>query len=497
MTEAVAGRPTPVGGVTATLVALLATLPTAAAAPGAATGVVLALLGGGVLAAAVPWLDHDDPRRQALASVALVPGGALTTFAALAVDGVGVLVAVTVGGVAVFAAGLGAAGYVTGDDLKRLLVGLLADAGALAVGAVGALAVHVGAATTLAASLGGLVGWLADLGTANAAAVVAMGAFETGALVAVCRRAARATPAEPLPGETDRVAAALTAVDDSLAGVVPWLELVALVATVVALAAPAVSVLAPLVSPEATALAGATRPLHVAAWTLAGLLGGYLLAARVAVALSRRSPTWVVRRSVRATGGVAGTLLVAAVLGVVPFAALVAAVMGPGSGEELVVEVAASAGAATVMLLAVLAVLVPPAATVAVLLVAVGGRFVPEQGAGAAIAAALLFGQALAAAAGGSVVGALLGPAAAFVVWDAGEHAASLGSHVGRAGGSRRAELVHVGAGLGVGALAVGIGVLAVPVAALVAGLASPAYAGAALVLVLVALLALVSLASG
>lgn len=493
MTEAVAGRPTRVAGATATAVALLAALPVGAAAPGA---LVLALVGGGLLAAAVPWLDHDDPRRTAAASVALVLGGVLTALAAASADPLAALVSVTAAGVAVFAAGLGAAGYATSDDLTRLLVGLVANFGVLAVGAVAAAVVHVGAPAALLGVVGPVVDWLAGLGAANLAAAVAMAAFEAATLVALGHQAARATPAGALPGDAADAAGTLAAVEEALEGRAPWLALVGLLTGVVALLAPVLPVLEPLVAPAPAALAAATRPLHAAAWTLAVALVVYLVGLWLARALRRRSPTWLARRSVGAAGGLTTTALVAVVLAVVPLRTLAATVVGPETVVG-VVDAAASFGAATLVLVLVAGALVPATTTVVVVLFVVGARLVPERGAGAAIASLLLFAGALGAAASGSVAGALLGSAAAFVVWDAGEHAASLGAHVGRAGRSRRAELVHVGAGVGVGVLGVLVGALAIPVAVLVSTLARPGFVATALVLLLVAVLALVSLVRG
>jgi len=74
-------------------------------------------------------------------------------------------------------------------------------------------------------------------------------------------------------------------------------------------------------------------------------------------------------------------------------------------------------------------------------------------------AAALLLGVAAAGIEGAPPVSLVVAAVATVAAWDAGENAISVGEQLGRAADTRRAELVHAGATLG---LAAGTGALGV-----------------------------------
>ncbi|WP_433630469.1 DUF7519 family protein [Halomicrococcus sp. NG-SE-24] len=78
--------------------------------------------------------------------------------------------------------------------------------------------------------------------------------------------------------------------------------------------------------------------------------------------------------------------------------------------------------------------------------------------------------------------GLLLAGAAAIVAWDAGEHAVSVGNHLGRQSGTTEVEVVHV-------AGSVGVAVLAIAAARVAVGVGISGLSHTALVLVLVAAL--------
>ncbi|WP_440010611.1 DUF7519 family protein [Halomicrococcus sp. SG-WS-1] len=80
--------------------------------------------------------------------------------------------------------------------------------------------------------------------------------------------------------------------------------------------------------------------------------------------------------------------------------------------------------------------------------------------------------------------GLLLAGAAAIVAWDAGEHAVSVGDHLGRRAGTTEVEVVHV-------AGSVGVAVLAIAAARVAGGVGLSGLSLASLALVLVAVLLL------
>jgi hypothetical protein len=69
----------------------------------------------------------------------------------------------------------------------------------------------------------------------------------------------------------------------------------------------------------------------------------------------------------------------------------------------------------------------------------------------------LLLGVLLAGIGGGPPAGLLLGTLGALLAWDYGENAITLGEQLGREANTRRAELVHAAAALGVGAVGSGV----------------------------------------
>jgi len=204
-------------------------------------------------------------------------------------------------------------------------------------------------------------------------------------------------------------------------------------------------------------------------WPAGALIGGLLLADAVrtllvvvaalaagalAVASARSSPAddRSLATRIAPTGGAVPTLVLlaasAAATGAVDRLAAVDAV------SEFVAETpfpeAPAALALSGLATAALVGLLLLGATV----LTVGGAM-PRRVAGSALAATATFALAgLALLATGATAAAAAGTVAAMAVWDAGEHAVTLGAEVGR-GPARRVELVHLG-----GTLAVGIGAL-------------------------------------
>jgi hypothetical protein len=72
-------------------------------------------------------------------------------------------------------------------------------------------------------------------------------------------------------------------------------------------------------------------------------------------------------------------------------------------------------------------------------------------------AVVLLLGVLLAGIGGGPPAGLVVGTLGALLAWDYGENAITLGEQLGREADTRRAELVHAAAALGVGAVGSGV----------------------------------------
>lgn len=126
------------------------------------------------------------------------------------------------------------------------------------------------------------------------------------------------------------------------------------------------------------------------------------------------------------------------------------------------------------------------------------GGLLPARTAGIALLAAATFVLAVVLSfVTGSTTMLFVGVVLPFVVWDLGEYAAVLGREVGRVGSTTHCELIHVGATVGTGTLAVGT---ALAVDALVTGMTVPgehALFVAGLFASVVGLLALLAAATG
>lgn len=176
----------------------------------------------------------------------------------------------------------------------------------------------------------------------------------------------------------------------------------------------------------------------------------------------------------------------------VPLAMALVVLVGwvTGTGGDLLLFDSAWGSAAAILSLAVVALGVVFALEVTAVFAA-ERSLVPDRTAGFALGAAMLFGAAvLSAPAGAPALVTLAGVAAALVAWDLGETGVDVGSHLGRAVDTRRAEIVHA-----TGSVAVGVG--GVTLAALSMHLLGPisvpgsgGHAVVALALSLVALLA-------
>jgi hypothetical protein len=119
--------------------------------------------------------------------------------------------------------------------------------------------------------------------------------------------------------------------------------------------------------------------------------------------------------------------------------------------------------------------------------------FVPDRAAGFALGGALLFLAAVGAAPAGAAALVTIGAiAAALVTWDLGETAVDIGSHLGTAAETRRAEVVHATGTVAVGVAGVVLATLSVHVIGPLSVPGRGGRAAAALALSLVALVAFV-----
>ncbi|MFB6083736.1 MAG: hypothetical protein ABEJ94_05775 [Halorientalis sp.] len=131
------------------------------------------------------------------------------------------------------------------------------------------------------------------------------------------------------------------------------------------------------------------------------------------------------------------------------------------------VEALLGAGVVTAVLVVAFGALILAGIAFVSLSVLVSSPILPERALGPTLASAAVFGLALLLVLfGGSPLVAFLAAAAALFVWDAGEYATGLREELPDGATTTRAELVHVGAGLVVGLLAV---VVALALAVLVA----------------------------
>ncbi|MGB9965298.1 DUF7519 family protein [Halobacterium hubeiense] len=479
-------RPTLVAGV-ATLAVVLFAVNDASATYGLLA--FLAAAGGGVLAAATGLATREEPLAVFAASV-LAPAGGVVVLAAAGLSAadlplladlldpvvVVALAAAAFGAVAAFTGGVG------GGAVGRAFSVVVATTVLPFVATVVALAGRARRGVGLLGELGEVAGVLVGLVLTPTGTTVDVVVFFV--LVAATARAlAAGVAAAPLvelsPREhrepVARASRATVAVCLSvwrlfaLSWAVVFVAFASGVADRVVEQTPAA--LASLVG--ALASSGAVRAL-----LLAAIVGSLLAVAALRVA---RLATGDHRESLRRVAPAAGGGVLAVVVGVFFAGRVVAAVRRalPRQARPNFEGVVATFGEPALALVGLLA----PLAALSALLLAFAGlgwlRAIPQRSAPAAVAAGALVVAAAAAGvqdASREFVFALV--AAGMVAWDVGEYGVGVAAELDRGAPTARAEVVHVAA-------AVGVGALAYYAATLVAGVAAgfqPPEASAALV---------------
>ncbi|MFD1587809.1 hypothetical protein ACFR9U_12525 [Halorientalis brevis] len=242
------------------------------------------------------------------------------------------------------------------------------------------------------------------------------------------------------------------------------------VVSVAALAAVGIFVSAALVG--ATSPAAVARLLDppfagVARWLLSsvelrvlfvlvmGAMAAILVGERLRRLVRRRSEADLLRPALPAVGAVSVALLTVAVLSLVTTPErLLAAV--PASVRPAAGSLFAGGLLPAVLLVAFGSLIVVGALFIALTLLA-GSPILPERALGPALASTSVFGLALVLVLfGGSPALAFITAALALVVWDAGEFAVGVREELPLDAPTTRGEVVHVGASLAVGLLAVG-----------------------------------------
>ena len=214
----------------------------------------------------------------------------------------------------------------------------------------------------------------------------------------------------------------------------------------------------------ALSTAGPLRVLVVGVALVAGTAAGGATALR---GLARTSPSAVAARGGPYAAG--GVVLLAAFAGAGPVLAWLRAWIAghlPGRYGEtfgtLSGRLIENVGAPGLVLWLVTALVALVAGTLLALRLVLWLGYLDHPTAGFALAASGLFAaSALAGAAGAGLAVVVPGLVGALVVWDAGEFATTLGHELGGAAPSRRAELVHVGGTVAVGAVGAGLAVAA------------------------------------
>jgi hypothetical protein len=499
-------RPTTLSGTAATVVAGVVAAVVGAAA-GMPVAAVATVLGAACLALAVPRVADDEPRRVAVGSLLLVPGGVATGLAPTlvpAIDPVQFFV-LFAGGISVFAAGSDALGGFSSERLASTAVTLLGTLSATVAGGLVAVLTHEFGLAWPAIPVGASLAALATLGTENLAAFASLTLFGVATAAALGNALGSALPIEALRREplgvaestVDRIQAGIDALSiGRRLYVVP--AAVSIILGVFSLTVAETPSAAPAWLSSVPGPLGAVVAVTFA--VVMALIGG-LLAQIAGSRIAHWSPRTTARRAARAAGA-GGAALVGGVLSLpVVSGALIAALPTGMTNTAVGLGILGST-----MFLAAIGLGLALCTTTA-LLVATATPVVPSRATGFALGAASIGAVGIAAGVflSGLVAGvgaastfgvpALVtfgGVAAALLTWDLGEHATTLGTQVGREAPSARVELVHLAAGLGVTVASVGLAVVASLAAPVLGGLASPGAAVAATALLLVGVLLLV-----
>jgi hypothetical protein len=219
--------------------------------------------------------------------------------------------------------------------------------------------------------------------------------------------------------------------------------------------------------------------LRVAVVVCLGVLAAVLVGERLRRRFRRSSETDILRTALPAIGAIATALAAAVAVHVALSPAWVLARL-PFGFRPAAAEVLAAGGLVSAVFVATLAAVVAACVAFVLCSLLVASPLAPDRGLGPALASAAAFGLAVVLVVfDGPLVLALLGAALAVVAWDAGEFAIGLREELPTDAATSRGELVHAGASLAVGAVAV-CGALVVDVL-VGSGLLTPAVSDTAL----------------
>jgi len=414
---------------------------------GTVDAVLIATLGAGLVGVGA-WAFADDDPRLAVGSVATAAGAVALGGGVVLGLGDAPLVSVAVA-VALLVVAVDAGPGFSWSGTREINHSLKRSAGVTAVAFALALLAHQGAFVAVATVLSGV--WIAAVTDSALGGLVALAVEVTavvlgfGALLPVLRRWA------PVRAR-DRVAA-LSTYRVTPTDVPPWVwagviggAIFTQFAGVPAWFAGVLDQLAPVGPVLATALSSvALHLLPAAVLCLFALVGLVETGRRLVVAWLGASPP---RAVAHAGGGLVVSAGVLLTLAIPPVGGAVATRTGFGADSALGV----GAAALVVVLVAMAALWVTLAAT----LLFSDTDFVPENRAGFALGGAALFVATLAIGVTGATAPLVfVGVAGAVLVVDLGGYAAELDATVAAGSETRRAEVVHVGASLLVGAGAV------------------------------------------
>lgn len=433
-------------------------------------------------------LTADANARRALGSVATVLGGLVTLGGTVGtVDGVAAFVVSALALLGVAAVAVDATAGLSDVSLAPVLAALGGSTATVIAG--------VGLASVLHVSFGVGVAYLLVAGAANVTLATAFGAFVglqlQAVLATVLVHRARRTVESWFPGGVpvdawDELEPLALSVDD-----VPRTYWLVLGVQVLLLFIPWSVVLVEWLLASTWLFGAAVHAVLTSGVLHALLFGVALVGGTVLVADGvRRSAVSIVgsdppRSLAFAAGGIA-------VVTLVPLLVATVAVAGPLLGVPTTSVLVDGVWGASAAILAVVVVLLGVVFAVEVTGVAVAERsLLPERSAGFALGATLLFAAAvLGPAADVPPLVTFAGVAAALVTWDLGETAVDIGSHLGPAAETRRAEVVHATGSLAVGVAGVALASGAVHLVGPVTVPGPGGRAVTALVLALVALLA-------
>jgi hypothetical protein len=451
--------------------------------PVAAVGVAGALAFGWGAGA----LDTDRNRRRALGSVATVAGGlaVLGGAAAAGADPAG-FVATSLALLGVTAVAVDATAGLGDETLAPVLASLGSSIATVIAGVAAASLLHVAFGVALLPMAVFAVAGLSLSTPLGAFVALQLQALAVGFLMVQARATVESWFPDGVPVEAWEEFDALTLTRAE----VPRAYWVALAVQVVALVAGANAVVELLLA--STWLFGAavawvlqSGVLHAALGAVlaleAAVLAGEFLRASAVTAMSPNPP----KSLSYAAGGIVFAVGV-------PLAVAAVALVGwvTGSGDGLLLFGGTWGSAAAVLSLAVVALGVVFALEVTAVFAA-ERSLLPDRTAGFALGAAMLFGAAvLSAPAGAPALVTLAGVAAALVAWDLGETGVDVGSHLGTAADTRRAEIVHATGSVAVGVAGVTLAALSMHLLGPISVPGSGGRAVVALALSLVALLA-------